>query len=94
MKDELVNNGRISMLFPLLAGGILGAGLGLLFAPKSGRETRNDIRDLAARTRERVGKTIDDGVHVYEKSKRAVANAIDCGTEAFAEKREQHLKSA
>jgi gas vesicle protein len=93
MKEERENKNGNWMLLSLLGGGILGAGLGMLFAPKPGKEIRNDIKDFAARTRDKVGKTIDDGVHVYEKSKNAVTSAIDCGTAAF-EEGDRRLKSA
>lgn len=38
------NNSGKGLLFGLLAGGAIGALLGLLFAPKSGRELREDIK--------------------------------------------------
>lgn len=38
------NNVGKGLLIGLLAGGAIGAVLGLLFAPKSGRELRNDIK--------------------------------------------------
>lgn len=38
------NNAGKGLLIGLLAGGAIGAVLGLLFAPKSGRELRNDIK--------------------------------------------------
>jgi gas vesicle protein len=94
MKEELENKKGNWVLLSLLGGGILGAGLGLLFAPKPGKELRNDIKDFAARTRDKVGKSIDEGIHVYEKSKNAVASAVDCGTAAFREEGERRLKSA
>ncbi len=34
-------------LFPFIAGAAIGAGLALLFAPQSGKETRAKIRQLA-----------------------------------------------
>ncbi|MDA8084136.1 MAG: YtxH domain-containing protein [Nitrospiraceae bacterium] len=37
----------IEILASFLIGGIVGAGLALLFAPQSGRKTRSQIRDLA-----------------------------------------------
>ncbi len=38
------NHGRMRMAGSILAGGILGAGLALLFAPQSGKRTRRDLR--------------------------------------------------
>ena len=52
MRDEGYSSG--SVLLSFLLGGVVGAGLALLFAPQSGRETRqkiiialNAIRDKA-----------------------------------------------
>src|SRR5690606_7349801 len=39
------NNGGKNLLIGFLAGGAIGALLGLLFAPKSGRELREDIKN-------------------------------------------------
>lgn len=38
----------------LIAGGLLGAGVALLFAPQSGRKTRRDLCHLAEKTRNKV----------------------------------------
>ncbi len=42
-----------SLVF-LLVGGLIGAGIALLYAPKTGRETREDISKLASKGAERV----------------------------------------
>jgi gas vesicle protein len=38
----------------LIAGGLLGAGVALLFAPQSGRKTRRDLCHFAKKTRNKV----------------------------------------
>lgn len=43
------DHGRGENLVFLLVGGLIGAGIALLYAPKAGRETREDIRRLASR---------------------------------------------
>lgn len=48
------DHGRGDNLIFLLVGGLVGAGIALLYAPKPGRETRDDIRRLATRGAERV----------------------------------------
>lgn len=44
----------------LLAGGIVGAGVALLFAPQSGQRTRKDIVRYAKKTKNRAGEAVDD----------------------------------
>ena len=48
------DHGRGENLAFFLVGGLIGAGIALLYAPKAGRETREDIRNLASRGAERV----------------------------------------
>jgi gas vesicle protein len=44
----------------ILAGGIVGAGLALLFAPQSGQRTRKDLLRYAKKTKHRAGEAVDD----------------------------------
>jgi len=44
----------------ILAGGIVGAGLALLFAPQSGQRTRKDLLRYAKKTKRRAGEAADD----------------------------------
>ena len=82
-----------SVLVPFLVGGIVGAGIALLLAPKSGKDLRKDIRDVASSTRDRVGATIEQGKNLYQEGTTAVREAIDAGKHAFVEEREKHLKA-
>ena len=88
MKEELNNKGG-TILLPFLVGGIVGAGVALLFAPKAGREVRDDIRRLTTRTKDRVTSTIDRGKLLYEEGKTAVTSAIDAGKTAFLQEKEK-----
>ena len=44
----------------LVGGGIIGAGVALLFAPQSGERTRRDITRYVKRTRRRAGEVAED----------------------------------
>ena len=88
MKEELTNKGS-SVLMPFLVGGIVGAGIALLFAPKAGREVRDDIKRLTTRTKDQVSSTIDQGRLLYEEGKTAVTNAIEAGKTAFLQVKEK-----
>jgi len=74
MADEKSNVAK-GLLIGFLAGGVIGAILGLLYAPKSGRELRLDIKrkatDLAEDAGEfiRVAKTKGAGFVQQEKSR-------------------------
>lgn len=71
-----------SVFGAFLLGGLIGAVLGLLFAPRSGRETREMI---AAKTEEYWG----EGVEMYEAGREKVTVAYSTGKEKVAESSEQ-----
>jgi gas vesicle protein len=94
MKEELGVNKIPSMLVPFIAGGLVGAGIALLLAPKSGRELRKDIKDIAAGTGEKITTTVEKGKMLYKESTDAVKNAIEAGKTAYVETMEKHQKAA
>jgi gas vesicle protein len=80
-----------SFLMGLLAGTVLGAGLGMLFAPKSGSELRSQLGDQANRLRDaatdtysqasdRVGQMVDRGRDAYDRARSSVSNMASTGT--------------
>lgn len=66
------SNALLYMLAGVGLGAIIGAAAGLLFAPKSGEETRNDLND---RYKELKGKT-EEWVS-EQRAKKAVGDAAD-----------------
>lgn len=75
------NNDRCSLgsfLAGTLAGALIGAGLALLYAPKTGEETRKDIKDKVKKLKEEAElakeKTLDK---LAEVKKSAVTRAED-----------------
>jgi gas vesicle protein len=65
-----------SFLMGLLAGTVLGAGLGMLFAPKAGSELRNQLGEQA----ERIKTQATDG---YQQATEKVSQIVDKGREAY-----------
>jgi gas vesicle protein len=74
-----------SFLMGLLAGTVLGAGLGMLFAPKPGSELRNQLTEQAGRLKttandtyhqasEKVSKMVDRGREAYDRARGNVAS--------------------
>jgi gas vesicle protein len=86
--EPLSNEGH-SLLVPILASGIIGAGIALLLAPKSGSETREDLKQFASSTRERAVYTIDKGKDLYEAGKGAIAGAVEAGKKVYVEGKEK-----
>lgn len=77
-----------SFVIGLLTGTVLGAGLGMLFAPKSGSELRNQIteqagslRDTASdgyrRATEAAGDLAEKGRDMVDKARDAVSRGAD-----------------
>ena len=65
----------------LLAGLGIGAGVALLFAPKSGKETRRYLKHMAEEGRDKVVETGEEirgkGKEVYERGKAVVDEAME-----------------
>ena len=69
-------DGGGSFLMGLLAGTVLGAGLGMLFAPKTGSEIRSQIGEQAGRLRSTANDT-------YQQATEKVSQIVDRGREAY-----------
>jgi gas vesicle protein len=78
---------RSGTLSGFLWGALVGAGVAMLFAPRSGRETRNEIRAGAQRLRNRAEEAVrgvTDSVHETIGGVRGeVEERIDAAREAF-----------
>ena len=48
---------KFGAFLAFLSGGVIGSALGLLFAPMSGRKTRQKIRDASMEVKEKVAST-------------------------------------
>lgn len=77
-----------SFVMGLLTGAVLGAGLGMLFAPKSGSALRNQLSDQAGnlanqatdgykKATENAAEWVDRGREMYDKAKGAVSRGTD-----------------
>jgi gas vesicle protein len=94
MKEELNVKNEQSILVPFLVGGVVGAGIALLLAPKSGKELRKDIRNMATDTRDKIVETVEKGKGLYIEGTAAVKNAIEAGKDAYVAEIEKHRKAA
>jgi gas vesicle protein len=58
-RDESVSAGA-GFVTGLIAGALVGAGLGLFFAPRRGSELRKQVADSATNVSQAVSKTVDE----------------------------------
>ena len=89
---------RTSRLAYFLVGGGIGAVVALLFAPRSGRETRDLIAQKAAESRDRMASTsrsvsdrvtnyIDKSKEMVTSQKEQISAAIEAGKQAYREEK-------
>ncbi|MDH4233133.1 MAG: YtxH domain-containing protein [Nitrospirota bacterium] len=102
MRDDGYSSG--SVLLSFLLGGVVGAGLALLFAPQSGRETRQKIREMADDVKEKtsdyvheakgkVSSLVEEGKGYYDEKKSILKSAVEAGKEAYEKEKEKYAKS-
>ena len=100
MADEDRGTSVGTVLISFLAGAALGSGLALLFAPKSGREMREQIKDLtddavdkikeyARDAQDRIKTTYEDGKELVKEKKTIISSAIEAGKEAMEREKEK-----
>jgi gas vesicle protein len=87
-------DGGGSFLMGLLAGTVLGAGLGMLFAPKAGIDTRRQLSEQANRLRtsatdtythasEKMHETYNQASEKLGQATEKVSQIVDRGREAY-----------
>jgi gas vesicle protein len=99
------SQGHLSGVILFLMGGVIGVGAGLLLAPKSGKQIREQIKGLAESAKdttedyyERVKKTVvsalESGEGIFEEKREAITNAVKAGVEAYQKTQKQgdHVK--
>ncbi|MBI1747071.1 MAG: YtxH domain-containing protein [Acidobacteria bacterium] len=96
--SESDNSGNNVIFF--LVGGAIGAAIALLFAPKSGAETRALLSDKAREGREylatksqelkeQASTLVDKGRDVVSSQKERLSTAIDAGRQAYREEKDK-----
>jgi len=98
-------NVALNFLAGMGVGALVGAVAALLLAPKSGKETRDDIRMAADDLKEKADKAMHDlsesseelvqkSKEILESTKTKVQQAIDAGKQAVARKQERESMDA
>jgi hypothetical protein len=80
MNCEGRNWGACTVVASFFLGGLIGAAVAMLTAPKAGKETRQQIKGLADDVKEKAGA-------IYGQVKEKVASAVEDGKAFVDEKR-------
>ena len=87
-----------TVLVSFVAGAAIGAALALMYAPKSGREMRDDILDLtedavdkikeyAKEAQDKIKTAVEDSKETFTEKKSVLASALEAGREAMQRER-------
>ena len=79
--------GAGSILLAFILGAVSGAAVALLYAPASGRETREYLGEKAREGRERANQAAERGRDMINQGRETLTTAIDRGREAYQQAR-------
>ena len=83
--DNGVGAGSVMLAF--LVGAVAGAAVALLYAPATGRETRELLGEKAREGRERATEAAAKGREVISRGRETLTNAVERGREAYQQAR-------
>jgi gas vesicle protein len=89
-----ITNDKRPLMVSILASGIIGAGIGLLLAPKAGSETRADLKKFASDARVTVVSAIDKSKDLLVEGKSAITGAVEAGKKVYTEAKEKITHAA
>jgi gas vesicle protein len=75
-------------------GAVAGAGIALLYAPRSGKETRKLIADKGRELKGKATDAIEDARDFIDGKKAEITAAVEAGKDAMREERAKHQKAA
>jgi gas vesicle protein len=79
--------GSGNLLLAFILGAISGAAVALLYAPSSGRQTREYLGEKAREGRDRAADVAERGRQAINHGRETLGNAIERGREAYQQAR-------
>jgi gas vesicle protein len=84
------DGGAGNVLLGFILGAVSGAALALLYAPASGRETRERLAERAEDARARAAEAAAKGRDVLTQGRETLTTAIERGREAYQQARREN----
>ena len=84
-RDEGAGAGSILLAFIL--GAVSGAAVALLYAPATGRDTREYLGERAREGRVRAAQAVEKGKELMNQGRETLTTAVERGREAYQEAR-------
>ncbi len=84
-RDEGAGAGTVMLAF--LVGAVAGAAVALLYAPATGKETRDFLGEKAREGRDKANEIASRGRDALKQGRDTVTNAIERGREAYEQAR-------
>jgi gas vesicle protein len=75
-------------------GALVGTGAALLYAPRSGKETRDLLAKKGRDLKGKASDALDDATDFVQGKKAELAAAIEAGKDAMRDERAKHQKAA
>lgn len=101
MADESKGFGASNMVLAFIVGAAVGGAIALLTAPRSGKETREKIRDSADELRDKlqniateaeskIRHAVEEGRGTLREKQELVKAVVEAGKEAYAKGQARH----
>jgi gas vesicle protein len=84
-RDEGAESGSVLLAF--LLGAVTGAAVALLYAPATGRETRDLLTEKSREGREKAAALAEKGRQAINEGRETLTTAIERGREAYEQAR-------
>jgi gas vesicle protein len=88
-RDE--GGGAGNVLLAFILGAVSGAAVALLYAPATGRETRERLAEKADEARARAADAAAKGREVLNQGRETLTTAIERGREAYQQARRENV---
>lgn len=87
------SNQVVNCLAAFAVGALAGAAIALLYAPRTGRETRELIAQKTRELKDKAGDALDEGKELLLNKKAELLAAVEAGKQAMREEHAKHARS-